>query len=292
MANLPEKQFVRLEGWSAVNVTGPDAAKFLQGFCTNDVIRLPEGESCEAFFTDVKAHVLAFAWITRFVDQCVVLLSSAEAPALAAHLDRYLLSVAAEITPLKKETDYLLLSSSFGPTNHRLRLPVPAYAAEATVAAGEGNSIDDLITQLSDEGWGSWSPTDFERTRIRLGVPCDQKDVDNRNFPQEADRNTTAISFTKGCYLGQEPVARIDAMGQVHWLLCGLRFESNQEFPSGTELQKEGKMVGRVTSFAMASDEIREGAIGLGYVRREHATPGTLLTVGKESVEVSALPML
>ena len=287
MTDFSEKQLVRLEGWSAVNVTGPDAAKFLQGFCTNDIVRLAEGESCEAFFTDVKARVLAFGWVTRFADRCVVLLSSSEAPALATHLDRYLLSANAEVAPLENEAIYLLLSSSLRQGSDLLQLPALAYGAEASVAVGETEAIDNQIARMTSDGWCVMTSADFEQTRIRLGVPCDRKDVDDRNFPQEVDRNETAISFTKGCYLGQEPVARIDAMGQVNWLLRGLRLESGKKIGEGTELQHDGKTVGRVTSFAMTD----KGAIGLGYVRREHAASGTHLTAGEEKVEVALFPM-
>lgn len=278
MTRFSEKQFVRLEGWSAVNVTGPDAAKFLQGFCTNDVVRLAEGESCEAFFTDVKARVLAFGWVTRLADRCVVLLSSNEAPALTAHLDRYLLSAAAEVALLDNEVSYFFLSSRLASEEDHLCLPVPSYGSEATVVVGD----DDLANQLAVDGWQPMTLADFERTRIRLGVPRDRTDVDARNFPQEVDRNATAISFNKGCYLGQEPVARIDAMGQVNWLLCGLRFDGGEEIASETELLLEGKIVGRVTSFVTTDD----GAIGLGYVRREHAIPGTQLSIAEGTVEV------
>ncbi len=278
-----EKQFVRLEGWSAVGVTGPDAAKFLQGFCTNDVVRLAEGESCEAFFTEVKGRVLAFGWVTRLANRCVVLLSSEEAPALAAHLDRYLLSAAAEVAPIGSDTSYFFLSSPLFLSRPLVQekgssLPVPAYGAEATVVMGDA----DLTTRLLEENWQAITLADFERTRLRLGVPRDRADVDDRNFPQEVDRNATAISFNKGCYLGQEPVARIDAMGQVNWLLRGLRFDSSEEISVGTELKIEGKVVGRVTSLAMTD----EGAIGLGYVRRERASAGTQLLTEASAVEI------
>lgn len=272
MAGFLAKQYVSLEGWSAVNVTGPDAAKFLQGFCTNDVVRLAEGESCEAFFTDVKARVLAFGWVTRFADCCVVLLSSGEAPALAAHLDRYLLSASAEVSSFGSETSYYFLSSS-SDQEKGIRLPVPAYGEEASVVIGDATLASD---------WQSITGADFERTRIQLGVPRDRTDVDNRNFPQEVDRNETAISFNKGCYLGQEPVARIDAMGQVNWLLRGLQFDSDKEIAKETELLLEGKAVARVTSFIRTND----GAIGLGYVRREHALAGTQLSTDEGAVEV------
>ena len=267
MTTFPSEEHAVVEGWSTVEATGPDAGKFLQSFCTNDVLKLADGDSCEAMFTDVKAHVIAYTWVARRAeDAYTVLLGSDRAGALATHLDRYLIreqvelstrtSLAVAIGP--SAGDFPL--AAFGPT-------VSAHLDSQTHAAGGGSPL---------------TAEEFTRLRIQLGVPLDGVDVDERNLPQEVDRNDQAISFTKGCYLGQEPVARIDALGRVNWLLR--RLEIDGAAPErNTELTLDGKAVGRITS-AIGNDT---GSIALGYVRREQAESNSRLTCDERTVTIS-----
>ena len=102
------------------------------------------------------------------------------------------------------------------------------------------------------------------------------QDISTENLPQEVDRDQHAISFTKGCYLGQETVARIDALGHVNRLLKSLSWDDASELPPvAMPLQCEGKTVGQVTSVCWGSAAGK--AVGLGYVRREHSSEGTEL---------------
>lgn len=255
--------------WSAVEAVGPDAGKFLQSFCTNDVVKLVDGESCEAMFTDVKAHVVAYAWIVRQTEDCyVALLFSDRAEVLCSHLDRYLIREQVE-----------------------LRIVAPGPWTVGTTAVGDlaipVTALGEGLVASYGEVEGKRIPTEeFERRRIRLGVPSDGVDVDERNLPQEVDRVEQSISFTKGCYLGQEPVARIDALGRVNWLLRGVTVEG--AVPSaGEPLTAEGKSVGRITSAIQDGQQ----AIALAYVRREHSVAGIQLSLGDREAFVSELPM-
>ena len=123
--------------------------------------------------------------------------------------------------------------------------------------------------------WNSTSATPIASDavhayRLERRVPLDGTDVDERNLPQEVDRCATAISFTKGCYLGQETVARIDAVGRVNQQLRLLRIDG--EASAGDELTVDDKVVGRLTSVSWSPQY--ESLIGLGYVRRELAKQG------------------
>lgn len=269
MTTFPEDTHAVVEGWSAVEAIGPDAGKFLQAFCTNDVLKLDDGESCEAMFTDVKAHVVAYGWVGRRTDEhFTVLLGSGRAPTLAEHLDRYLIREKVELSVLDLPEVTIasqaegIAVEAFGPT---------ARANWPAVAAANGGS--------------RLTPDQFMRLRIRLGIPLDGVDVDERNLPQEVDRNAQAISFTKGCYLGQEPVARIDALGRVNWLLRVLEIEGPPPEP-GAELTLDGKTVGRVTS-SVATDG---GSLGLGYLRREQANVEVRLELADGSAGVRTTP--
>ena len=115
------------------------------------------------------------------------------------------------------------------------------------------------------------------------------------HLPQEVGRDPLTINFVKGCYLSQETVARLDALGHVNRIFKGLRFEGSAIPPGGTPLAFEGKGVGSVTSSGYS---IGWGApIGVGYVRVAQSTAGTRLVasvegVGEVPAVVEALPML
>lgn len=266
MTVWPEDKYAQVQGWSLVEASGPDAGKFLQSFCTNDVQRLSDGESCEAMFTDVKARVLAYGWVARrAAEHFEILLASDRAESLLEHLDRYLIREQVELKA--RLCDLVAIGKLDGGTL------LPAFGTEVRVRLGEG----------SPPAGTSMAIEEFQELRIRLGVPFDGIDVDEQNLPQEVDRNQQAISFTKGCYLGQEPVARIDALGRVNWLLRGLEIEGSA---STSEITSEGKVVGRITSKAV----VGSGAVALGYLRREHAEPGNAVQVGGAKATVTGFP--
>jgi folate-binding protein YgfZ len=128
-----------------------------------------------------------------------------------------------------------------------------------------------------------------EAARIEAGAPLFGRDITLENLPQEVGRDAQAISFTKGCYLGQETVARIDALGHVNKLLVGVKFAGDQLPAARTPLRAGGKSAGEVTSAAWSP---RLGAVlALAYVKRLLAKPGTRLESDAGSAEVVALPL-
>jgi folate-binding protein YgfZ len=137
----------------------------------------------------------------------------------------------------------------------------------------------------------------FEVMRIEAGTPVFGRDITEKNLPQEIGRDDRAINFVKGCYLGQETVARIDALGHVNQVLTGLQFEQSAACPApGASLVAEGKRVGFVTSSTFSPGWNR--AIALAMIRVTHSRPGTEVIVqepggqGQASAAVSALPLL
>jgi folate-binding protein YgfZ len=130
--------------------------------------------------------------------------------------------------------------------------------------------------------------------RIEAGTPEYGIDIDESNLPQEVGRMEQAVSFIKGCYIGQETVARIRTYGHVNRLLIGVKLAENREVPSGAGISRDGVEVGRVTS-SVVSPAARTG-IAMGYVRRGSNEPGTLVEIsaGDGSVrgEVCGLPIV
>ena len=109
-------------------------------------------------------------------------------------------------------------------------------------------ALDDVIRLLLDAGAVRCGADVCEAARIEQGTPWFGCDITDENLPQEIDRNQQAINFTKGCYLGQETVARIDALGHVNRLLRGVKFSGESIPTPGTELCAGGKVLGHVTS--------------------------------------------
>jgi folate-binding protein YgfZ len=136
----------------------------------------------------------------------------------------------------------------------------------------------DLVTLkslLTENGLTECSDEALEIVRIEYKTPWFGIDVDDSNLPQELQRDEKAISFNKGCYLGQETVARIDARGRVNQLLVGLKFVGDSPPGVGDDLIDEDGSVGRVTS--VAHSFVDGSPVGLGYVRRKYKDEGTWL---------------
>jgi folate-binding protein YgfZ len=125
--------------------------------------------------------------------------------------------------------------------------------------------------------------------RLEAGIPWFGSDFDERHIPHEAGLETTHISFTKGCYTGQEIVERVRSRGHVNRRLTGLAFTAEAPPAPESLLQADGAEAGHVTSAAFSP--LLGKPIGFGYVRREFGAPGTILRCGEMAAEVIALPI-
>jgi folate-binding protein YgfZ len=143
--------------------------------------------------------------------------------------------------------------------------------------------------RLRSAGAVQCSAAAIEAARIESGIPTFGVDVTAANLPQEVSRDATAIHFNKGCYIGQETVARIDALGHVNRHLCGVAFAAGDVPPPGTELSGDGRPVGKVTSSAYSPR--LDAPLALAYLRRGHHTPGVRLASSYGTAEVVHLPV-
>lgn len=142
---------------------------------------------------------------------------------------------------------------------------------------------------LAEQGFVPVGSQAFATARIEASVPLFGVDFDDRNLPQEVGRNQQAISFTKGCYLGQETVARIDALGHVNQQIAGVRFPGNSLPSIGDTLTVNGDVAGHVTS-ATFSPRLR-APLALAMLRREPSRVGSRLDSPVGGCEVVALPL-
>lgn len=233
---------VALRPRSFVRVAGPGAEEYLDRMVSNDVAALGPGESCEALLLTPKARVIAPLVVLRRGHEDFLLLTEPElGERVRAELLRSRFAAKAEIE-LEEHTAHVVFGGEGIPTGDYGEPAAEVLDAEldATVSADE-----------------------LELLRVRAGTPAWGREIDDRVLPAEAGLTERAVSFTKGCYPGQEPIARLHYRGHAN---RGLRVLALAEVPEPeTEVVYEGKSVGRITSAAAGPD----GVVALAYVRRE-----------------------
>ena len=285
-----------------IDVLGADAAEYLQGQLTNDVEALAVGEGQYAALLDRKGHMQTDMRLVRVGEGAILIdLEPAAKDQALRHLTMY--SVGRDVQVADAGDERALLSL-IGPRAAEVAAtpPLPAFANEPTqiagvdaVAVGTRDGIDllfpaaerdRLVRALTQAGAVEVSPEAVEIVRVESGVPRFGAEMDAKTMPAEAAIVEDAVSFTKGCYIGQETVARLHYKGKPNRHLRGLKLSGAAAPGAALRLgEKEvGTLGGAVVSPAL-------GPIGLAIVRRE-AEPGTELTVGEDGVtaEVVALP--
>jgi tRNA-modifying protein YgfZ len=283
-------------------LSGGDAKGFLQGQVTNDVEALTPGEGCYAAFLTPKGKMLGDL---RILDTGKELLLDTERSALQdlfTMIRRF--SIGYDVQ-LHKRTLECALLSLIGPEAERVAAAGELSAAEyahAPVAIGglaarairtdvgvdllcDSAEAHALLGALQSAGAQPVSEAAAECVRVERGRPRYGIDLDDTVIPQEAGLNARAVSFTKGCYVGQETVARLYYRGKPNRHLRGLRLAAPAE--SGDAITFDGKPVGKLGSVAV-SPEL--GPLALALVRRE-APPGCTLMVGPRAIEAALVEL-
>ncbi|MEX0938449.1 MAG: glycine cleavage T C-terminal barrel domain-containing protein [Pirellulales bacterium] len=316
---------VRLTGRTLIEVTGKDRVSFLHNMCTNDVRRLASGSGIEAFFTNAQGKILGHAYLFGEDDRIWIETAPGQAEPLLAHLSKYKIREDVQLIDRTPDVAEILLAgpraesllaqllsatlpgerlaharvefggtggeaaakSEGGMTVRLCRVDWTQPAAYLVICAA--NEGDRVTTVLKNAGAVPCSGETYQAARIEAGTPVYGTDISQANLPQEVARDEAAISFTKGCYIGQETVARIDALGHVNQLLVGVRFSGDAVPAPETELSIEGKKLGRVTS-AIWSPKLG-GPLALAYVRRAAVEQGSVLESPAGEAVVVALPV-
>jgi tRNA-modifying protein YgfZ len=235
-----------------VAVTGPEAGEFLERMVSNEVVTLAPGEARQALLLTAKSRIVAPLRVVREGDESFLLVTEpGVAEAVASTLTRARFAAKCEIE-VKPYRGYLRLGS------------------------GDGFRNDDYGV----EAWESWGederdaadPAELEPLRIEAGTPFWGKELDETVLPAEAGLDETHVSFTKGCYPGQEPIARLHYRGRPN---RRLRVLEVADASPGDEIVLGEKTVGRVTSAVPGR--------ALGYVRREVQDDAVLQIDGAEA---------
>ena len=275
-----EAGFVRLSDSAVVELTGEDRVKFLNSFCTNDITKLEAGDQTEAFILNGKGKSLCFANVLACADRLLLVFNrAATAPELIAHLDKYLIREDVELSDRSSELAVWFIAGEQAAVKlaelkwDDLVLSAAEVAGEGWLLVGSASDSDSIEATMASQQIRACSTEALLVRRVESVTPWNGVDVTIDNLPQELDRDEKSISFNKGCYLGQETVARLDALGRVNWLLRGFVSPEGAEPAVGDKLEVDGKAVARITSVAYSETENRW--IAIGYAKRGFEKPGT-----------------
>jgi folate-binding protein YgfZ len=303
---------------------GPEAASFLHNLSTNDVKNLQPGQGCAGYLTTGQARIVALAQILRpplpagketyWLD-----VGSGMGPKVAAHLNRYLISERLELADRTEEYAQIHVA---GPESTAIlgkalgkSVELSSQLDNRTEKIGETACTVRRHDRLGLQGYDLLCPADksellwsalrragareagldtYHTLRVEAGTPEYGLDVDETNLPQEVGRIEETVSFTKGCYIGQETVARIRTYGHVNRALRGLMVADAGVIPPKAKILSKGQEVGSVTS-SVHSPRLGK-VIALGYLRKGHQEVGTKLEIEATGetwpAEVVGLPFI
>jgi len=303
-------------------VSGADRASYLQGLLTNDVAALKAGQGCYAAYLTAQGRMIADAHVYELGDVMLLTMAGDVKDGVLAKLDQFIFT---EEVQLGDVSNTFAQIAVIGP-----EAAIAVARVLRDVSADSLRALDDhgnlraewaggaaIVTKVTDTGEPGYDlyieharagalksafgaadvtevdPATAEAIRIEAGVPLFHRDMDEETIPLEAGIESRAISFTKGCYVGQEVVIRVlhRGHGRVARKLVGLAFDGTQVPLSGTVLRSGDREIGEVTSSTQSP--LLERPIALGYVHRDFVAPGTRVTAdGVINGEVMALPFI
>lgn len=279
---------------TVIEVTGADRNKILNNLCTQDLRQLQPGQVRETFMLDVKGRTISHGIVVSLESKTLFISSPGQGTRLVTHIDRYIIREDAMLRDVSSDYQAILFqpaawnffaseseelqqseSVEFGDDPMSRILVTVAWLGAKSVLVLLSRNAQELdisklgvVVQASDcENRSQW-----ELERISHFWPWYGVDINEKNLPQEIGIDTRAISFKKGCYLGQETVARLDALGQVQkqLVLVELRTPSTWAFECPYELTHEGKSIGYLTSACKSDSSDGSAAtwMGLAMLKR------------------------
>jgi folate-binding protein YgfZ len=265
-------------GWvtdeELVAVRGEDARAWLNGQITNDLKPLAVGRPVYGLVLSAKGRILADLLAIEHAEEgLLVAVPRGSWPALKAHLEHYIIMEDVELVP---RPDLALITVQGGEV-------APGSLPHARLEAGFDEVVPagEAVARLQALGVRTIDAPERERRRLRLGRPRFPVDFGEHTYPQEAGLEKGAVSFQKGCYLGQEVVCMLESRGQISRRL--VRLTGPAGLAAGAELRgADDQAVGTITS--AVDDEGR--SLALGIVKRAHAAAGTALRSEAGAVEV------
>lgn len=272
---------------AVVGVAGGDAGRWLDGMVTNETVALSPGEGCYAALLTPKGRIVADLHVLAREDGYWLDTAAWAVPSVLERLERYI--VADDVTLVDRREDFARLALEGPDATSLLGLADLSPESWVETKIGGAEVVAARFGWSGETAWQLFVPVadrdavvsaldvsvagdeTLEVLRLEAGSPLLGAELDEEVFPDEA-RLDSAISRTKGCYTGQEIVARLHSRGAVNHLLVGLEFEGERAPAPGSPLVAGERTTGEVTSACVSP---AFGPIGLGFTRVEHAEPGT-----------------
>ncbi len=299
-----------------LSFTGPDRVRYLNAVLTNDIKGLSAGQGNVSLLLNPQGHILAEIETYAFAEKLFCVSFAMIRERLVEVLDKFIIMDDVTLTDETERFGTLALegpkaaavvreisgvdigalselSSTDGavraiPCRIAKRSPGGVAGAEFVVEREKLPALWELLLDAARKhGGGPMGYTALSGLRLAQGVPWFGYDFGEKQIPHEAGLQDSHISYTKGCYTGQEIVERVRSRGQVNRQRVGLVFSGEGVPEAGTPLMMEGKEVGFVTRAAKAWDSTPPRILGMGYVRKEGNAPGTTLqwAAGTATVE-------
>jgi folate-binding protein YgfZ len=281
-------------------VRGPDAVTFLDGQLSQDIAGMPDGTVARSFLLEPRGRPVALLWVLRGEQRVGLVADAGRGGPVSQGLERFRFRVRAEI-----DHEAMPLLDLWGPGSRDV-LAAAALPTPEGWSGGEGIVVAAIPAGVSRYTVGGVSAPDLAAAgavrvgtlattavRIEIGEPVMGVDVDESTIPHETGLVPELVSLTKGCYLGQELVARIDSRGRVNRHLRGLEVTENVIPPEGATIVARDREVGSITSVG-ESLTVR-APVAMGMVRRE-VEPGDRVSLvwegGETTAVVRALPLV
>ena len=307
---------IDLSSRGRLRVSGSEATMFLNGLITNDMKTLAENRWMPAAFPTVQGRLIGAVRVVREKNAFLIDTDAESHEAVLKTVSRFTLAGDFHVRDLTTETALLSVQGKRAVeiVEKVFETPVsdlphdgvletewqntPVTIIRATHTAEDGFDIvidsahDAQLRQaLTDAGAQSVNPDVFEILRIEAGIARFGRDMDETNVVTETNLDD-AVSYTKGCYVGQEIIVRIKHRGHVAKKLAGLRLQTEGRVEPGTVIKStDGKEIGKVTSTAFSPK--LGTTIGLGYVRYEYLPPGTTVMIDPEThATIAELPFI
>jgi len=312
---------IDLSSRGRIRVSGSEATMFLNGLITNDMKTLAENRWMPAAFPNVQGRLMGAVRVVRGVDSAdkkpefLIDTDPESHESVLKTIARFTLAGDFHVSDVTTETALLTIqgkravevvekvfetSISDLPHNGVVKLEwqnAPVIIIRATHTAEDG--FDILIDSahaakvrqvLTDAGAEPVGQDALEILRVEAGIARFGRDMDETNVVTETNLDD-AVSYTKGCYVGQEIIVRIRHRGHVAKKLTGLRFQTDHRIEAGTTIKSaDDKEIGKVTSTAFSPG--LGSTIGLGYVRYEYLEAGTSVSVDHETATITDLPFI
>jgi len=292
-----------------LEVSGRDAVRFVDNFTTAALSALAVGGGSESFFTDARGQVLTLATILRTDTGLLIATPPGLTAPLREHLEHYHIREAVELRDTAAESAAFFIAGPLaGAVVERLSGSAPPAEPLAHQTIGLGHAAARVVCVAGQGAAGYWllvpstaatavvnlldaaavpraDEAQLEAMRLEARYPA-AADIPSKTLPQELGRDARAISFTKGCYLGQETVARLDALGHVNRRLVLLAIEAPEPPAVPATVTLDNAAVGLITSACRSAES--GGPVGLGLVQVKALAAGELRVAGARARLVPA----